>query len=79
MATETAQKMKFKGRLKNITFSRLLYHSGDFFGGDFDVLVGKPTFLPKGSGVIYSTRKADFFAKRKNARYWEVWQIVGGI
>ena len=71
--------MKFKGIVKNSTFSKLLYHSGDFFGGDFDILTDKPVFLPHDGGIVYSTRKADFLARRKNVKYWEIWQIFGGV
>lgn len=71
-------KMKFKGILKNRTFFKLLYHSGDFFNGKFDELTNKPVFLPSGS-VRYSTRKADFYACRRSVKYWEIWQVIGRV
>jgi hypothetical protein len=66
---------KLKGRMRDHTFMRVLHglHDDDRKNA-IDV-----SYLPEEGKVFYSTKISQFFAERKNVKYWLIYQIFGEL
>lgn len=65
---------KLKGIVRNHTLAHILDGScSDYRKNAIDV-----TYIKKGQTVLYTTKKSQFVAEKKDEKYWRIFQVVGG-
>jgi len=64
---------KLKGIVRNHTFAHILNGTcADYRKNAVDVV-----YIKKGRLILYTTKKAQFIAERKGAKYWKIYQVIG--